>query len=72
VAALVSGDRLSDAIDRQIKGTPDERLVEDCCYDVQAFVAKFGKPEPAANDGESVDLVKINGVWAMPEAERTS
>jgi hypothetical protein len=38
------------AIDRQIEGTPDEKLVADCSFDCEKFIAKFGKLEPAAND----------------------
>jgi ParB-like chromosome segregation protein Spo0J len=42
-----------DATDRQIRGTPDERLVNDCRFGVDTFVAKFGKPEPAVTDAEA-------------------
>jgi transposase len=40
---------LDQAVNRQIRGTPDEQLVEDC-YDQEEFIASFGKPKPA-DDG---------------------
>jgi len=49
---VCGGLDLDNAIYRQIEGTPDEELLSNC-YDRGEFVAKFGKPEPAANDAEA-------------------
>jgi ParB-like chromosome segregation protein Spo0J len=50
-AAFATRAFVLEAIDRQIKGTPAEKIVEGCILDVDTFIAKFGKP--AATDAEA-------------------